>query len=83
MRLTGQSDLLNLLRRLVEGELVEVMPTNKEAFREMARAGVIYPASGFVGGPEAIFRFTEQGWARREEILAGAQRRRFSASAIN
>ena len=73
---------LFLLRRLVAGERVEVTPDVKEAYRELARAGVMYPASGFVGGPEAIFRFTEEGWARRETILASAQRRRFSASAI-
>jgi hypothetical protein len=73
---------LSLLRHLVAGERVEVTAANKEAYRELARAGMMYPASGFVGGPEAIFRFTEEGWARKDEILAAAQRRRFSASAM-
>ncbi len=57
-----------LLRRRANGEHVEVTPANLEAYRELARAGVMYPLSGFMLGPEAVFRFTEEGWNRREEL---------------
>ncbi len=68
----------DLLRRRANREHVEVTPDNLEAYRELARAGVMYPLSGFMVGPEAVFRFTEEGWNRREEL----QRSRFAASAI-
>jgi hypothetical protein len=56
-----------LLRRRANGEHVELTPDNLEAYRELAKAGVMYPLSGFMLGPEAVFRFTEEGWNRREE----------------
>ena len=56
----------NLLRSLPEH--VEVTAENLEAYRELVRAGVMEPFSGFLRGPEAVFRFTEDGWNRREEL---------------
>jgi hypothetical protein len=58
----------NLLRRRVAGEHAEVTPDNLEAYRELVRSGVMEPFSGFMRGPEAVFRFTEEGWKMREEI---------------
>jgi hypothetical protein len=55
----------DLLRRRAGGEHVEVTPANLPAYRELASAGVMYPLSGFIVGPEAAFRFTEEGWNRR------------------
>lgn len=49
-------------------EHVEVTPENLEAYRELARAGVMEPFSGFMRGPEAVFRFTQEGWKRRFEL---------------
>ena len=66
------------LLRLASREPIEVTPDNLEAYRELARAGVMYPCSGFMVGPEAVFRFTEEGWNRREEL----QRSRLAASAM-
>ena len=57
-----------LLRRLAHGEHVEVTPENLEAYGELARAGVMYPLSAFMRGPDSVFRFTEEGWNRREEL---------------
>jgi hypothetical protein len=68
----------DLLRRRSNREHVEVAPANIEAYRELARAGVMYPCSGFMVGPEAIFRFTEFGWNHRNEL----QRPRFTPSVI-
>ncbi len=44
---------------------------NREAYRELAAAGLMYPVSTFAHGPESLFRFTEEGWRRREEWLSG------------
>jgi len=57
----------NLLRCAAR-EHVEVTAENLEAYRELVRAGVMEPFSGFLLGPEAVFRFTEDGWNRREEL---------------
>jgi hypothetical protein len=59
----------SLLRRILSGEQVEVA-ANKETYRELARAGIMYPVSGFVGGPESSFRFTAEGWNRRDKWIA-------------
>jgi hypothetical protein len=44
--------------------------TNREAYRGLVRAGIMFAVSGFVSGPEASFRFTDEGWARRGEFIA-------------
>lgn len=62
---------LDLLRRLVlTDDRIEVTPDNRPIYRELAAAGIMYPVSGMTRGPEANFRFTDEGWARRHEILA-------------
>ena len=62
---------LSLLHACVTGEFQpRVDATNLEAYRELAGAGVMDPVSGFLRGPEAMFRFTEDGWNGRLEILA-------------
>ena len=71
-------DARELLRRRARREHVEVTAENLEAYRELARAEVMYPCSSFASGPESVFRFTEEGWNRREEL----QRSRFAPSAI-
>jgi hypothetical protein len=59
---------LALLRSRVEGGSREVTTSNLEAYRELARAGIMYPVSGFVGGPECLFRWTDWGWEQRFEL---------------
>jgi hypothetical protein len=66
------------LLRLASRDHVDVTPENLEAYRELARAGVMEPRSGFMRGPEAVFHFTEDGWNRRKEL----QRSRFTPSAM-
>jgi aspartyl/asparaginyl-tRNA synthetase len=62
---------LALLRLRAERRRADVTPENLDAYRELVRAGIMYPVSGFTRGPEAIFRFTEDGWNRREEWIRG------------
>jgi hypothetical protein len=42
---------------------------NREVHRELVRAGIIFFVSGFISGPEAIFRWTDWGWERRGEWI--------------
>jgi hypothetical protein len=61
----------DLLRRLVlTDDRVEVTDETRPLYRELAAAGIMYPVSGMTRGPEANFRFTDEGWARRHELLA-------------
>jgi hypothetical protein len=58
-----------LFRLHVEQDGIRVDDANREAHRELAAAGIMYPVSTFARGPEAYFRFTDFGWDRRNEIL--------------
>jgi hypothetical protein len=70
--ITLSESALSLLRRRVAGD-DEVTEANRAAYRELAAAGIMIPISTWAGGPESVFRFSEEGWARREEWLkAGA-----------
>ncbi len=60
----------SLLRLRLEGQRVEVTPRTRDAYRELARAGLAIPVSGFAGGPEAHFRLSKEACDRREEWLA-------------
>jgi len=63
---------LPLLRNCLETRRVAVTDGNRETYRELACAGIMYPVSGFVSGPEANYRFTDAGWERRFEWLENA-----------
>ena len=62
-----------LLRSRVDGRSREVNDSNREAYRELALAGIMYPVSGFTSGPEYLFRWTDEGWKRRFELLGCAK----------
>lgn len=53
---------LALLRDILETKRPTVTDKNRDTFRELTRAGIMYPVSGFVNGPEANCRFTDAGW---------------------
>jgi hypothetical protein len=61
-----------LLRHRLFTKDNRVTPENKEAYRELVRAGIMFAISGFATGAEASFRLTDEGWGRREELLAGS-----------
>lgn len=52
----------------------------REAYRELARAGMMDAYHSFARGPESVYRITEEAYNRRQELLA-LQRRRFMPSA--
>ena len=53
---------LALLRHRLATRDNRVNDSNREAYRELVRAGIMYPVSGLATGPEASFRFTNEGW---------------------
>jgi hypothetical protein len=67
-RIELSESALSLLRERLKTRDNRVDDSNREAYRELVRAGIMFAVSGFVGGPEASFRFTDEGWARREEL---------------
>jgi hypothetical protein len=62
-----------VLRFRVKGYRMTVTDRSLEAFRELAAAGIMEPVPGADGNPEADYRFTEDGWARRQEHLDAAE----------
>ena len=61
---------LALLRYRLATNDNRVTDANREAYRELVRAGIMFAVSGFATGPEASFRFTDRGWGRRHEFIA-------------
>jgi hypothetical protein len=71
-RLPERIDLSEAARKALERHLAgdkEVTDANREAYRELARAGIMIPLHSFIGGWEAAFKFTWQGWERRFEWI--------------
>ena len=64
-----------VLRFRVKGYRMKVTDRSLEVFRELAAAGIMEPVPGADGNPEADYQFTEDGWARREELLSEAEER--------
>jgi hypothetical protein len=58
----------------------EVTDANREAYRELARAGIMESVGTFTKRDDCVFQLTHQGWERRHEFQRPL--RRFSASAI-
>jgi hypothetical protein len=65
---------LDLFRLHVErhGDLV-VDDSNRETYRELARAGFMQAVSTFAGGPESAYRVTKEGFDRKAELLVGVK----------
>jgi hypothetical protein len=48
---------------------IRVDDSNREPYRELARAGLMLAGHSFRDGREAFYVFTKEGWARRREWL--------------
>ncbi len=64
-----------VLRFRVKGYRMKVTDRALEAFRELVAAGIMEPVPGANGNPPADYRFTEDGWARRHDLLSEAEER--------
>jgi hypothetical protein len=64
--LTLSDDALALLKRHLErkGDIA-IDDSNREPYRELARARLMRAGHGFRDGREAFYVFTKEGWARR------------------
>jgi hypothetical protein len=58
-----------LLRLRFDHQPVEVTDETRPAYRELAAAGIMIPLHTFTKGRESAYRFTEAGWALRDESL--------------
>jgi hypothetical protein len=56
------NEAIALLQTCLETRRVVVTPENREVYRELARAEIMFPVSGFVNGEEAVYRFSDDGW---------------------
>ena len=46
----------------------EVTDANRNAYRELARAGIMDSVGTFIKGDDCVFQLTHQGWERRHEF---------------
>ncbi len=82
-RLPEQIELSRAARRTLAQHLAgdtRVTDANRDAYRELARAGIMASVGTFIKGDDCVFQLTHQGWERGQEFQRPL--RRFSASAI-
>jgi hypothetical protein len=63
------SEAMELWRRLVGDERVDVYDDNRSAFRELAAAGLMAACHTFAKGDDSLYRMTEEGYARKMKLL--------------
>ena len=64
---------LALYREHLEQRRTIDVDANREAYRELARAGLMVAGSSFAGGDESVYHMTKEGFERRAELLACAR----------
>ena len=62
-----------LFRKHLEQRRTIDVDTNREAYRELARAGLMIPGNSFAGGDESVYHVTKEGFERKAELLACAK----------
>ena len=70
--ITLSAEAVALLRLHLERDGIRVDDSNREAHRELARAGIMYPVSGYSTGPESHYRFTAEGGGAAEFLSGSA-----------
>ena len=63
---------LSLLRLRLAGRRVEVSPENRDAYRELAAAGLAEPVHTFTKGRDSHYRLTLAAVDRTAEFLSGS-----------
>ena len=48
----------------------EVADANRDAYRELARAGIMVSVGAFIKGDDCVFQLTHQGWERPSGVSA-------------
>jgi hypothetical protein len=49
---------------------IMVDDSNRKAYRELARAGLMVAGNSFAGGQESVYHVTKLGFERKAELLA-------------
>jgi hypothetical protein len=64
------NEALALFRRHLELRRTVDLDANREAYRELARAGLMVIGSSFAGGQDSVYHVTKEGFERKVELLA-------------
>jgi hypothetical protein len=64
---------LALFREHLQQRRTIDVDTNREAYRELARAGLMLAGNSFAGGDESVYHMTKEGFERRGELLAAGR----------
>jgi hypothetical protein len=62
-----------LFRLHIEQRRTIDVDVNREAYRELARAGLMVAGNSFAGGEESVYHVTKEGFDRKAELLAGVK----------
>ena len=66
---------LALFRQHIERRRDIEVDTNRETYRELARAGLMVAGNSFAGGDESVYHVTKEGFERKAELLAPRRKR--------
>ncbi len=64
---------LTLFRLHLELRRTVNVDANREAYRELERAGLVVVGSGYAGGQDCLYHVTKLGFERKAELLACAK----------
>ncbi len=76
------NEALALFRRHLELRRTVDLDANREAYRELTRAGLMVVGSSFAGGQDSVYHVTKEGLERKVELLAATSPLPDSAAAL-
>ncbi len=68
--ITLSKSALALFRLHIHERRTVDLEKNREAYRELARAGLMVAGSGYASGEESVYSVTKEGFDRKAELLA-------------
>ena len=71
--MTLSKSALALFRLHVERHGDVDINANREAYRELERAGLMVVGNTFAGGQDSVYHVTKEGFERKAELLACAE----------
>jgi hypothetical protein len=71
--LTLSDAALALFRLHLENRRTLDLDRNREAYRELERAGLMVVGNSFAGGQDSVYHVTKMGFERKAELLACAK----------
>ena len=63
-------EALALFRLHIEERRTVDVEANREAYRELERAGLMVVGNSFAGGQDSVYHVTKEGFQRKAELLA-------------